>query len=107
MAAPVPEAPVDPKRTALYTAAELYDTAYGDYGKGRYALAIQGFQEYVDAYPNTDLTDNAMYWIGESHYAQKKYKEAIEDFTKVIKQWPKSDKAAAALLKRPGSPGPG
>ena len=27
---------------------ELYDTAYGDYGKGRYALAIQGFQEYVD-----------------------------------------------------------
>ena len=80
--------------------AELYDTAYGDYGKGRYALAIQGFQEYVDAYPNTDLTDNAMYWIGESHYAQKKYKEAIDDFTKVIKQWPKSDKAAAALLKK-------
>ena len=28
---------------------ELYDTAYGDYGKGRYALAIQGFQEYIDA----------------------------------------------------------
>ena len=80
--------------------AELYDTAYGDYGKGRYALAIQGFQEYIDAYPNTDLTDNAMYWIGESHYAQKKYKEAIDDFTKVLKQWPKSDKAAAALLKK-------
>jgi len=79
---------------------ELYDTAYGDYGKGRYALAIQGFQEYIDAYPNTDLTDNAMYWIGESHYAQKKFKEAIDDFTRVIKQWPKSDKAAAALLKK-------
>ncbi len=79
---------------------ELYDTAYGDYGKGRYALAIQGFQEYIDAYPSTDLTDNAMYWIGESHYAQKKFKEAIDDFTRVIKQWPKSDKAAAALLKK-------
>ena len=23
-------------------------------------------------YPNTDLTDNAQYWIGECHYAQKK-----------------------------------
>ena len=79
---------------------ELYETAYGDYGKGRYALAIQGFQEYVEAYPNTDLTDNAQYWIGESHYAQKKYKEAIADFDKVLKTWPKSDKASAALLKK-------
>ena len=80
--------------------AELYDTAYGDYGKGRYALAIQGFQEYVDTYPNTDLTDNAQYWIGECHYAQKKYKEAVADFDRVLKQWPKSDKAPAAFLKK-------
>ncbi|HXM79223.1 MAG TPA: tol-pal system protein YbgF, partial [Thermoanaerobaculia bacterium] len=80
--------------------AELYDTAYGDYGKGRYALAVQGFQEYVDTYPNTDLTDNAQYWIGECHYAQKKYKEAVADFDRVLKQWPKSDKAAAAFLKK-------
>jgi tol-pal system protein YbgF len=79
---------------------QLYDTAYGDYGKGRYALAIQGFQEYIDAYPNTDLTDNAQYWIGESHYAQKKFKEAIADFDKVLKTWPKSDKASSALLKK-------
>jgi tol-pal system protein YbgF len=80
--------------------ADLYDTAYGDYGKGRYALAIQGFQEYIDAYPSTDLTDNAQYWIGEAHYAQKKYKESVADFDKVLKNWPKSDKAAAALLKK-------
>ena len=79
---------------------ELYDSAYGDYGKGRYALAIQGFQEYIETYPNTDLTDNAQYWVGECHYAQKKYKEAISDFDKVVKQWPKSDKAAAAFLKK-------
>src|ERR1700682_2515853 len=64
------------------------------------ALAVQGFQEYVDTYPNTDLTDNAQYWIGECHYAQKKYKEAVADFDRVLKQWPKSDKAAAAFLKK-------
>lgn len=79
---------------------ELYDAAYADYTKGRYALAIQGFQEYLDLYPNTDVSDNAQYWIGESHYAQKKYREAIADFQKLQKSWPKSDKAAAALLKR-------
>ncbi len=79
---------------------ELYDTAYADYTKARYALAIQGFQEYLEAYPNTDLSDNGQYWIGESHYAQKKYREAVIDFDRLLKDWPKSDKAPAALLKK-------
>ena len=79
---------------------ELYDTAYADYTKGRYALAIQGFQEYLQSYPSTDLSDNAQYWIGESHYAQKKHAEAIADFDRLLKEWPKSDKAPAALLKK-------
>ena len=59
---------------------ELFDTAYADYTKGRYALAIQGFQEYLETYPGTDLSDDARYWIGESHYAQKRYQDAIADF---------------------------
>ena len=79
---------------------ELYDTAYGDYSKGRYALAIQGFQDYLSTYPSTDLSDNAQYWIGESHFAQSKFQESIADFTELLKQWPASDKAAAALLKK-------
>jgi len=79
---------------------ELYDTAYADYSKGRYALAIQGFQDYLSTYPSTDLSDNAQYWIGESHFAQRKFPEAINDFTELLKQWPASDKAAAALLKK-------
>ncbi len=52
------------------------------------------------AYPTTDLSDNAQYWIGESHFAQKKFAEAIVDFTELLKRWPASDKAAAALLKK-------
>ena len=79
---------------------ELYDTAYADYTKARYALAIQGFQEYLEAYPNTDLSDNAQYWVGEAHYAQKKHREAVADFDRLLKEWPKSDKAPAALLKK-------
>ena len=79
---------------------DLYDTAYGDYTKGRYALAVQGFQDYLKAYPNTDLSDDAQYWIGESRYAQKNFREAAADFDKLLKDWPKSNKAAAALLKK-------
>lgn len=80
--------------------AELYDTAYSDYTKGRYPLAIQGFQEYLASYPNTDLSDNAQYWVGECYYAQKKWPDAVAAFDKLNKQWPRSDKAAAAFLKK-------
>lgn len=99
--AALPDATVRPPAgSARPTPSELYDTAYGDYTKGRYALAIQGFQEYLDSYPNTTLSDNAQYWIGESHYAQRKFKEAVDDFDRLLKHWPKSGKAAAALLKK-------
>jgi tol-pal system protein YbgF len=79
---------------------QLYDTAYGDYTKGRYELAIAGFLEYIDRYPSTDLSDNAQYWIGESHFSERKFDEAIRDFDTLLKRWPQSDKAAAALLKK-------
>ncbi|MGH9367902.1 MAG: tetratricopeptide repeat protein, partial [Thermoanaerobaculia bacterium] len=35
-----------------------------------------------------------------SHYAQKKFPEAVADFDRLLKQWPRSDKTAAALLKK-------
>ncbi|HVE66692.1 MAG TPA: tetratricopeptide repeat protein, partial [Thermoanaerobaculia bacterium] len=31
---------------------------------------------------------------------QKKYREAVVDFDRLLKEWPKSDKAPAALLKK-------
>jgi len=99
-AAPGDTAVVRPPGPSHPAPAELYDTAYADYNKGRYPLAIQGFQEYLAAYPNTDLSDNAQYWIGECLYAQKKFPDAIAAFDKLLKQWPKSDKAAAGLLKK-------
>ena len=79
---------------------QLYDTAYGDYTKGRYELSIAGFQDYIDRYPSTDLSDNAQYWIGESNFSERKFDEAIKDFDTLLKRWPQSDKAAAALLKK-------
>ena len=95
--APRPNAPAS---AAGPSPQQLYDTAYGDYTKGRYELAISGFQEYIERYPATDLSDNAQYWIGESHFSERKFDDAIGDFDSLLKRWPKSDKSAAALLKK-------
>jgi len=78
----------------------LYASAYADFSKGNYALATQGFQEYTQKYPDTELADNAMYWIGECSFSEGSYKAAIDAFDAMLERYPKSDKAAAANLKK-------
>jgi tol-pal system protein YbgF len=79
---------------------ELYRGAYEDYMRGNYDLSAQGFREYLKRWPDTDLADNALYWIGECYDAQEKTQDALEVFTQVLEDFPTSDKAAAAQLKK-------
>jgi len=78
----------------------LYNTAYADFSKGNYALAISGFEEYYEKFPGTALADNALYWIGECHFSQGDFTEAIRSFDRLLEAYPDSDKAAASNLKK-------
>jgi tol-pal system protein YbgF len=89
---PAPAAGMDPNQT--------YQAAYRDYQRGNYDLAIEGFRDFLSAAPDSDLADNAAYWIGESLFSQKKYREAIGQFDAVVNKYPKSDKVPGALLKK-------
>ena len=79
---------------------EVYQAAYRDYQRGNYDLAISGFRDFLSRNANSDLADNASYWVGESLFSQKKYREAIEEFDSVVTKYPKSDKVPGALLKK-------
>jgi len=79
---------------------QTYQAAYRDYQRGNYDLAIEGFQDFLDANASSEMADNASYWIGESLFSQKKYREAIEQFDAVVTRYPKSDKVPGALLKK-------
>jgi tol-pal system protein YbgF len=79
---------------------ELYRSAYEDYMRGNYDLAADGFAEYLRRYPGTELADNALYWIGECYDAQDRPEDALATFTRVLDEYPTSDKAAAAQLKK-------
>jgi len=78
----------------------LYNSAYQDYTQGQYSLAIQGFQQYLQNYGDTDLASNAQFYIGDSYYAQKDYKNAIKEYDKCIEQFPGGNKVAASYLKK-------
>lgn len=78
----------------------MYNMAYNDYLKGNFALAIEGFKMYKDQFADSPLADNALYWIGECYYSQRKYDEAIGMFNELIMTYPQGDKIAAAYLKK-------
>jgi len=78
----------------------LYQTAYSDYLRRNFDLAIAGFRQYLDTYPETDLADNAAYWIGECYFSQGKFQQAIKEFDGVVARYPHSDKLASAWLKK-------
>jgi len=77
-----------------------YYTAYSDYMKKNYDLAIQGFQQFINLFPQNVLADNALYWIGECYYSQKMFDQAVATFSRLIDNYADGDKTAAATLKK-------
>lgn len=80
---------------------ELYNTAFVDYQKGNYDLAIDGFSQFREQFPElTLLADNALFMIGECYFSQKKFDKAIDAFDELILNYPQSDKIAEAYYKK-------
>lgn len=79
---------------------KLYADALMLYSKREYAQAAGVFRELIEAYPADKLAGNAQYWIGECSYSLGKFEEAAVEFGKVEKDFPKSPKVPAALLKQ-------
>ena len=79
---------------------EAYNVAYVDYQKGNFDLAVAGFKDLIEQFPDKPLTDDAAYMIGECYYSQKKFDQAIEQFDDLIVSYPQSNRIAAAYLKK-------
>ena len=82
---------VDPK--------QLYDAAYLDLTKGQYDLAINGFNNFLRYFPETEQAANAQYWLGECYYAKKNHTKAAIEFHKVLENYSTGTKVPSALYK--------
>ncbi len=76
-----------------------YDTAYVLFHEERYQQAETSFQDFVERYPDSDLADNAQFWIGECRYALGDFQGALEAFSATVANYPKGNKVPDALLK--------
>jgi tol-pal system protein YbgF len=79
---------------------KAYANAYESFKDGKYPEARQKFGDFVKTFPDTEYSDNAQFWIGESYYFEKEYEKAILEYETVIKNYPKGNKVPNALLKQ-------
>ncbi len=78
---------------------QLYDQATQDLTQGRYALALQGFRDFVRRFPAAELSDNAQYGVGECFFAQSRFDSAAVEYARVETGWAQGDRVPAALYK--------
>lgn len=76
-----------------------YEIALKMYRKGNYQETIIKLKEFLTLFPKNNRASNARYWIGESYFSMKDYKNSIRNFQIVLQKYPLSGKIPDAMLK--------
>jgi tol-pal system protein YbgF len=111
VSARIPVVPLPEERSAK--AAPTLTAASPDAAKlrDRYRVALRAVQErryaeakgaltaLLDDRPGGALAEGASYWLGEVHYAERRYGEALRQFESLLALHPKGSKRADAMLK--------
>jgi tol-pal system protein YbgF len=76
-----------------------YQAAFELLKEQRYEPAAMAFEQFLVTYPDSELADNAQYWLAESHYVTQMFDVALAEFGVVVTRFPRSRKVPDALLK--------
>lgn len=76
-----------------------YKAAFNLLRAGKYDEAILAYSEFLRKFPASKYAANAQYWLGEASYVTRRFPVAIDEFNKVISQYPQSKKLPDAMLK--------
>ena len=80
-----------------FDVAAAYASARDQHRERRFDEAVAALSEILERAPDSDLADNARYWIGEARYLQRRFRPALAEFTKVL-AYPYTEKADDAQL---------
>jgi tol-pal system protein YbgF len=78
---------------------ELYDLAYKDYTSSNYQLAVEGFSDFVQSYPDAPLASQAYLYMGNGYQALNKFEQAISSYKSIVDRYPDSQLHPDALFK--------
>jgi len=79
---------------------ELYNRGVDLISKDKdYAGAISLFENFIVQHPNSNLTPNAHYWLGQLYSRENNVDKAKSQFVSVVSKYPNSSKVPDSLLK--------
>jgi len=78
---------------------ENYEAAFELLKQQRYEESGAAFEQFLANFPDSQLADNAQYWLAEAHYVLSEFELALGQFQLVISAHPRSRKIPDALLK--------
>lgn len=84
---------------ATAEARTAYDNAYALIKQREYESAIDALHGFVNEHPDSDLTANAYYWLGEVYLVLPKLEPAKQSFLLVVGKFPEHRKAPDAMYK--------
>ena len=60
---------------------------------------LKSFKKFLTDFPNDRMAPEAFYWLGESMYQRRQYRDSAESFLKISTDYPNAPRAAEALLR--------
>ena len=81
------------------SATEIFDIAYKDFNSSNHQLAIEGFSDFIERFPDNPMAAEAYFYIGGSYQALKKYEKAIESYKTIAEKFPDSPQHPDALVR--------
>ena len=79
---------------------KTYDSANADYMAGQYDLAIIGFQEFIKAFPKSELADDAQVSICNAYLQDHKDQQAVDACDLAIRMYPNTNSIPVAYYRK-------
>ncbi len=70
------------------------------YAAGQWDLAVEGFRDFIQKFPNAPDAADAQFFIGESYYQSGKTREALAAYTAVPTTYKDSTRVPDAYFKQ-------
>lgn len=75
-----------------------FEAALDVFRKGDFANAAAAFANFQRRYPGSGYTEAVLYWLGNSHYGKRDYREAMASFRGLVSGYPSHPRVPEAML---------
>lgn len=79
---------------------QLYEEIVSKYDENQEFGFFSRAQNFMSRFPKSPLADEVLYLSGMMHLNQKRFAKAIQDFGRIQKQYPRSNRAVAAQFAK-------